>query len=88
MQNHQQNLKAIMQQTNINDEQVVRQAYFDNNKDIAATIVKLLGVATNCHADSTDESTRTDEQKHFEKMRMILDQKDTFFENIKTQINQ
>lgn len=83
MQNHQQNLKMIMSQTNVHDERLVRQTYFDNNKDVAATIIYLLGLTKPA---STHVDQRTDEQKHIDKIRHILDEKDIFLENLKKQI--
>lgn len=84
--NHSQNIKMIMTQTDIHDEQLVRKAYFDNNKDVATTILYLLGISkpTQVHVDSGAQ--RTDEQKHIDKIRHILDEKDNFMENLKKQI--
>lgn len=87
---HQNNLKMIMCQTNIHDERLVRQTYFDNNKDAAATIIQLLGISKPAPTTSkgTTSIERTDEQKHIDKIRHILDEKDNFLEGLKKQIGQ
>lgn len=83
---HQENIKTIMAQTNNTDQQHVRQLYFANNKDVTKTIMELLGITSVPSKAPTTSIERTEEQKELDKMRKILDTKDTFMENLKNYI--
>jgi hypothetical protein len=81
---HNQNIQAIMTQTSNTDRQYVRELYFKNNKDVTQTILEILG-----HKNSpkhVSSIVRTEEQKHIDGLRKILDEKDIFMENLKQQL--